>query len=109
MSLHDYFLSLGVSSSGRALLLRGVSTGQAESRKLVLETGYEVIARIHRGLKLPTSALVATILLHNTSGLQMGEMGRLSFTDLSCMVGGDEVVGILTALTAYKMHEIRTS
>lgn len=74
MSLHDYFLSLGVSSSGRALLLRGMSTGQAESRKLVLETSYEVIARIHRGLKLPTSALVATVLLHNTSGLQMGEI-----------------------------------
>ena len=75
MSLHDYFLSLGVSSSGRALLLRGVSAGQAESRRLVLEMGYEVIARIHRGLKLPTSALVANILLHNTSGLPMGEIG----------------------------------
>lgn len=74
MSLHDYCLSLGVSSSGRALLLRGVSARQAEIRKLVLETGYEVTARIHRGLKLPTSALVATILLHNTAGLHLGEM-----------------------------------
>ena len=99
MSLHDYFLSLGVSSSGRALLLRGLSTGQAESRKLVLETGYEVIARIHRGLKLPTSALVATVLLHNTSGLQMGEIGVTvhAFPHLLCMVGGDEVVAIPTA------------
>ena len=83
MSLHDYCMSLGVSSSGRALLLRGVSAGQLDSRRLVLETGYEVISRIHRGMKLSTSALVATALLHNTAGLQMGE---LRVTLLHCTV-----------------------
>ena len=72
VSLHEYCTSRGVSRVGRSLVPKGVVLGQLVERTLALDVGYNIIDKIHNGMKLPSTSLVAAILLQHKKGMKLG-------------------------------------
>ena len=72
VSLHKYCTSRGVSRVGRSLVPKGVVLGQLVERTLALDVGYNIIDKIHNGMKLPSTSLVAAALLQHPKGITLG-------------------------------------
>jgi glycerone phosphate O-acyltransferase len=74
VSLHEYCTSQGISRVGQSLVPKGVVPGQLVERTLALNFGYSILDKIHKGMKLPITSLVATVLLQNSNDITLNEL-----------------------------------